>query len=86
MTSHTFYDDLFKTSGHWDHYRDDIFHFPPLNEKVCECAEVCHRNEATGALSGLIRVPCFVQSDAHRDQIGDEITNELNFVGEMLEQ
>ena len=45
---------------------------------------VLHRNEATGALSGLTRVRRFVQDDAHifcrKDQIGEEITNALDFL------
>ncbi|KAK8840588.1 Threonine--tRNA ligase, mitochondrial [Tritrichomonas musculus] len=27
ITPNLFYDDLFKTSGHWEHYREDMFHF-----------------------------------------------------------
>jgi threonyl-tRNA synthetase len=48
---------------------------------------VLHRNEATGALSGLTRVRRFVQDDAHifarYDQIGPEIADVLDFVKEV---
>ena len=148
ITPNLFYDNLFKTSGHWEHYRDDMFHFsleedliaeakakaqsegkevqeePELPEG-CSCAECCHRemglkpmncpghclvfkskdrsyrelpirmaefgvlhrNEASGALTGLTRVRRFVQDDAHifarRDQIGSEIENALDFMKEV---
>jgi threonyl-tRNA synthetase len=135
MTPNLFYDDLFKTSGHWVHYRDDMFHFkiddeaPSIeghdDKRSCSCADICrremalkpmncpghclvfrsrersyrempirmaefgvlHRNEATGALSGLTRVRRFVQDDAHifcrQDQIGEEIKMSLDFVTEV---
>ena len=45
---------------------------------------VLHRNEISGALSGLTRVRRFVQDDAHifctEDQIMDEIANYLDFL------
>lgn len=45
---------------------------------------VLHRNELSGALSGLTRVRRFQQDDAHifctEDQIGDEIENIFNFL------
>ena len=45
---------------------------------------VLHRNEFSGALSGLTRVRRFQQDDAHifctQDQIGDEITSILEFL------
>ena len=143
ITPNIYYQDLFETSGHWTHYRDDMFHFvadeedvpaepkaeapeePKADGEECQCcAELCrkaremglkpmncpghclvfrsrersyrelpirmaefgvlHRNEATGALSGLTRVRRFVQDDAHifcrRDQIGAEIANALDFM------
>ena len=43
ITPNLYYDDLFKTSGHWEHYRDDMFHFSLeedrlafSQEKICE--------------------------------------------------
>ncbi|OIV94523.1 hypothetical protein TanjilG_25585 [Lupinus angustifolius] len=45
---------------------------------------VLHRNEASGALSGLTRVRRFQQDDAHifcrESQIRDEVRNALNFI------
>ncbi|KAH1264376.1 Threonine--tRNA ligase, mitochondrial 1 [Glycine max] len=45
---------------------------------------VLHRNEASGALSGLTRVRRFQQDDAHifcrESQIKDEVRNGLNFI------
>lgn len=45
---------------------------------------VIHRNEASGALSGLTRVRRFQQDDAHifctQDQIGDEIAGVFDFL------
>ncbi|BEI85018.1 hypothetical protein CcaverHIS002_0504190 [Cutaneotrichosporon cavernicola] len=45
---------------------------------------VLHRNEASGALSGMTRVRRFVQDDAHIfctvDQIGDELLGAIDFL------
>jgi threonyl-tRNA synthetase len=83
---------LWKTSGHWQNYAEDMFGLSvdkeefavkPMNcpghclifdarersykELPLRIAEfgVLHRNEASGALSGLTRVRRFVQDDAH---------------------
>ncbi len=122
---------LFETSGHWEHYRDDMFHFPEshhgdkqeaqvgcghdhgdddgktLGLKPMNCPShmlifrsrkrsyrelplrihdqgVLHRNERSGALSGLTRVRQFCQDDAHifcrEDQIADEVASLLQLV------
>ncbi len=48
---------------------------------------VLHRNEASGALSGLTRVRRFQQDDAHifcrLDQVKDEIADLFDFLSEM---
>ncbi|KAF2096349.1 threonyl-tRNA synthetase [Rhizodiscina lignyota] len=48
---------------------------------------VLHRNEASGALSGLTRVRRFCQDDAHifctEDQIGQEMTGMFDFLSEV---
>lgn len=48
---------------------------------------VLHRNEASGALTGLTRVRRFVQDDAHiflrKDQIGQEMASAIDFVQEI---
>ena len=50
---------------------------------------VLHRNEYSGALSGLTRVRRFQQDDAHifcrPDQVGQEITSFLKMLGEVYE-
>jgi threonyl-tRNA synthetase len=101
---------LFKASGHWDMYGDNmfkvelehdeagkagrVFGIKPMN---CPChvqifrqglksyrdlplrmAEfgACHRNEASGALHGIMRVRGFTQDDAHIFCTEDQITAE----------
>jgi threonyl-tRNA synthetase len=102
---------LWKVSGHWDKYKDDMFVFEndeeewaiaPMNcPKHCEMFGmrprsykelpirwadfgVLHRNEASGALSGLTRVRAFCQDDAHiyakPEDIQNEIFNALKFL------
>jgi threonyl-tRNA synthetase len=102
---------LWKTSGHWDYYQEDMFTFSVDKEtfalKPMNCPGHClmfghrvrnhrelpwrvadfgvlHRNEASGALSGLTRVRRFQQDDAHifcrEDQIKDEITDLFDFL------
>lgn len=84
--------ELWKRSGHWQHYRDDMFTFDVEKEKWAlkpmNCPGHCllfshrtrnyrelpmriadfgvlHRNEASGALTGLTRVRRFQQDDTH---------------------
>ncbi len=117
---------LFETSGHWEHYHDDMFHFEEHRHgdkaghehdhehaprvygvKPMNCPShmlifksrkrsyrelplrlhdqgVLHRNERSGALSGLMRVRQFSQDDAHifcrEDQIADEVADLLELV------
>lgn len=102
---------LWKTSGHYKNYKDNLFLFhadntgfgmKPMNcpahalmfaneqrtyrELPIRFADfgVLHRNEISGALSGLTRVRRFCQDDAHHfcaeDQIMDEISNNLDFL------
>lgn len=83
---------IWKTSGHWAHYKDDMFkldvekrewalkpmncpgHFVLFGHRERSYRElplriadfgVLHRNEASGALSGLTRVRKFQQDDTH---------------------
>ena len=123
--------DLWKTSGHWQHYQDDMFHIkikddtadpmpladakggPPAGApaevnkdkgvfalKPMNCPGHClmfrdeersyrelpwrmadfgvlHRNEASGALSGLTRVRKFQQDDTHIFCTEEQITQEI---------
>lgn len=102
---------LWLTSGHWQHYKDDMFTFDvekepwalkPMNcpghmltfkwrersyrELPMRIADfgVLHRNEASGALTGLTRVRRFCQDDSHifctEDQINSEIYGLFDFL------
>lgn len=102
---------LWKTSGHYKNYKDNIFIFKsdgqgfgmkPMNcpghalmfaneqrtyrELPLRFADfgVLHRNEISGALSGLTRVRRFCQDDAHQfvteDQIMEEVMGNLDFL------
>jgi len=103
--------DLWKTSGHWQNYSENMFSFEvegqefalkPMNcpghcvmfghrvrsyrELPLRLADfgVLHRNELSGALTGLTRVRRFQQDDAHifctRDQVRQEILNCVEFM------
>ena len=92
MTPNMYNSSLWKRSGHWQHYKDDMFNFEVEKDqwalKPMNCPGHCllfahrersyrelpmriadfgilHRNEASGALTGLTRVRRFVQDDAH---------------------
>ncbi|XP_026279601.1 threonine--tRNA ligase 1, cytoplasmic isoform X3 [Frankliniella occidentalis] len=102
---------LWKTSGHWAHYAENMFSFEVEKEqyalKPMNCPGHClifdhrprswkelpwrvadfgvlHRNEFSGALTGLTRVRRFQQDDAHifcmPDQIKSEISACLDFM------
>lgn len=102
---------LWQTSGHWQHYADNMFHFDIEKEtfalKPMNCPGHCvmfdnrvrswrelplrmadfgvlHRNELSGALTGLTRVRRFQQDDAHifctPEQIKEEMLGCLNFL------
>ena len=84
--------ELWKRSGHWQHYQEDMFTFEVEKDlwalKPMNCPGHCllfahrersyrelpmriadfgilHRNEASGALTGLTRVRRFEQDDTH---------------------
>jgi len=108
-----FHTDLWRTSGHWENYKDNMFSFRCENQefgvKPMNCPGHClmfkregdvrsyrdlpirfadfgvlHRNELSGALSGLTRVRRFQQDDAHifcrRDQLKSEIMGVLDML------
>lgn len=116
ITPNIFHFDLWNTSGHAGHYKQNMFHFlvekeewgmKPMNcpghcvlyshrnhsfrELPLRYAEfgVLHRNEYSGALSGLTRVRRFVQDDAHifcrKDQIEQEVTAYLAMFKEIYD-
>lgn len=111
ITPNMYNAELWKTSGHWAYYKDDMFTFGAEKDtfalKPMNCPGHClmfdhrershrelpwrvadfgvlHRNEASGALSGLTRVRRFQQDDAHifcrEDQIKDEIIGLFDFL------
>ncbi|EDQ90420.1 uncharacterized protein MONBRDRAFT_16073, partial [Monosiga brevicollis MX1] len=106
---------LWNTSGHWEHYSEDMTVLQHKeDEEVCQalkpmnCPAHCimfshephsyrelplrfaehsalHRNEASGALSGLTRVRQFHQDDGHifcrPDQVSSEVARCLEAIG-----
>jgi len=91
---------LWEISGHWDHYKDNMFVLDIDKRtsalKAMNCPGHCimfdsrdrsyrelplryaefgvlHRNEASGALSGLTRVRRFVQDDSHSKHVPNHL-------------
>jgi threonyl-tRNA synthetase len=62
--------------GHIQIFNKRVRSYRDLPVRFCELG-VCHRNEPSGALSGLMRTRAFAQDDAHvfcrQDQIEDEV-------------
>uniref|UniRef100_A0AAX7V7R8 threonine--tRNA ligase n=1 Tax=Astatotilapia calliptera TaxID=8154 RepID=A0AAX7V7R8_ASTCA len=111
VTPNVYNSKLWQTSGHWQHYSENMFSFEVEKEifalKPMNCPGHClmfdhrprswrelpfrmadfgvlHRNELSGALTGLTRVRRFQQDDAHifcsMDQIESEIKGCLDFL------
>jgi threonyl-tRNA synthetase len=111
ITPQLFNKELWVESGHWSHYKEDMFvitvegqehSLKPMNcpshclifrsksrsykELPLRIADfgVLHRNELSGALSGMTRVRKFSQDDAHIfctfDQIQAEVADVLDFI------
>jgi len=111
ITPNMFNLDLWHTSGHAKHYKDDMFCFEVEGQewalKPMNCPAHClmyaycirsyrdlpirygdfgvlHRNELSGALTGLTRVRRFQQDDGHifcrEDQITQEVLGSLHFM------
>lgn len=111
ITPQLFNKKLWETSGHWHHYKDNMFLFAIEGQeyslKPMNCPSHClifnrsahsykdlpiriadfgtlHRNELSGALSGLTRVRKFAQDDAHifctMEQVEEEVQGVLNFI------
>ncbi|HEU0243795.1 MAG TPA: threonine--tRNA ligase [Candidatus Limnocylindrales bacterium] len=104
---------LWRQSGHWDHYADNMFIVEAEGQKFSlkpmNCPESTfiyrshlrsyrdlplrfsefgrlHRNERSGALSGLTRVRQFIQDDAHIYVRPDQLTAEIEaLLGEVRE-
>ena len=111
VTPNVYNFDLWHTSGHALHYKDDMFCFDvegaEFGMKPMNCPGHClmfkhdvrswrdlpmryadfgvlHRNELSGALSGLTRVRRFQQDDGHifcrEDQVEEEVRGALEFM------
>ena len=104
---------LWEISGHWDHYKDNMYTFKceddtfaikPMNcpggmlyymqskhsykefpLRVGELGKV-HRHEASGTLSGLLRVRCFTQDDAHIFMLPNQIESEIKGVMALVDK
>lgn len=105
---------LWLKSGHWDHYKENMYYtnidnnefaVKPMNcpgnimvyktkqhsyrELPIRAGEfgLVHRHELSGVLSGLFRVRCFTQDDAHvfctKEQIKSEIKDLITFIDEV---
>lgn len=116
LSPNVYNSDLWKISGHYQNYKDDMFMFNVENQefgmKPMNCPGHClmfdhslrsyrdlplrfadfgvlHRNEMSGALTGLTRVRRFQQDDAHifcrRDQILSEVMGALDFLSYVYE-
>ena len=110
-TPNVYNSSLWEISGHWQHYKDDMFTFDVEGQqyglKPMNCPGHClmfanrnrsyrelpirfadfgalHRNELSGALTGLTRVRRFQQDDCHifctSEQIKDELNHEIDFM------
>lgn len=104
ITPNIFTNELWKTSGHLEKYKEDMFCFSadgtemalkPMNcpghclmfeHMACSYRDlplrladfgVLHRNEVSGALTGLTRVRRFQQDDAHIFVSGDGVLGEI---------
>lgn len=105
--------ELFETSGHWQHYQDDMFIIrdkegePQFALKPMNCpdtmlyfktktrsyrdlplriaeGQLLHRNEAAGAVHGLMRTRNFTQDDAHLFVAPEHIQGEVHMLLEMV--
>ena len=111
ITPNMYNSKLWEKSGHWQHYKDDMFTFELEKEqfalKPMNCPGHCllfkhrersyrelpwrvadfgvlHRNEASGALTGLTRVRRFQQDDTHIFCTQDQITQEIEGLFDFL--
>ncbi len=105
---------LWETSGHWKHFKENMFSFEEgdgqcFSLKPMNCPShmlifgskrrsyrelpmrihdqgVLHRNEVTGALSGLTRVRMFRQDDAHLFVRESQIVEEVAGIMDLLDR
>jgi threonyl-tRNA synthetase len=69
--------------GHVQIFRQGIKSYRDLPLRMAEFGS-CHRNEASGALHGLMRVRAFVQDDAHIFCTEDQIVSETKLFCDLL--
>ena len=90
--------ELYKTSGHLDHYKDDMFpimevdgeefvlrpmNCPHLPIRIGEIARDC-RYESSGSLKGVERVRTFCQNDAHLFCTLEQVESEFKTVVDLI--
>ncbi len=112
-TPQLFKKELWETSGHWDHFKEDMFNFESEEQtyslKPMNCPShmlifksqlrsyrdlplrvhdqgILHRNELSGALSGLTRVRMFSQDDAHLFVTEENLKQEINGILTMIKR
>jgi threonyl-tRNA synthetase len=112
-TPQLFNQKLWETSGHWKHFKENMFLFEEGEQlfglKPMNCPShmlifgskrrsyrelplrihdqgVLHRNEVTGALSGLTRVRMFRQDDAHLFVTPAQIVPEVQAIMRLLDR
>jgi len=113
ITPNVFNIELWKTSGHYDNYKENMFTFEcekqEFGMKPMNCPAHCllfdstlrsyrdlplriadfgalHRNEISGALTGLTRVRRFQQDDAHIFCMPSQIESEVGGVLDFLQR
>ncbi len=72
--------------GHIDIYKQKIVSYKDLPIRLAEFG-ICHRNEKSGSLNGLMRTKSFTQDDAHifctKKQISNEVSKCINMIKEI---
>ena len=91
--------ELWHRSGHWDHYKDNMYttvidgedyaikprSYRDLPLRMGELGLV-HRHEKSGQLHGLMRVRCFTQDDAHIFMTPEQIKDEIKGVAGLINE
>ena len=67
------------------YYQQSIHSYKEFPLRVGELGKV-HRHEASGTLSGLLRVRCFTQDDAHIFMLPSQIENEIKNVMSLIDR
>ena len=89
---------LYKTSGHWDHYKENMFPAMEVDDGIyanqphsyrnlpVRIGEIAHdfRYEASGALKGIERGRHFCQNDAHLFVTPEQIEDEVSKVVDLI--